>query len=438
MLIIAVAGPVGSGKSTLLLAVAQALIDKGQSVAGFIQAAGERHEPGRGADTYDLVEIPGLQRTPWAIRDEALAPPYRFLPNERKVPTAEVVILDEVGREEIEGRGHSSLLDSVRSEVLIIGVRDTNVDAVEERLGRRFDLVIHPSDKAAKTRLLRLAIGPTDWESIGLFGAASGGVEATLGTGLHALQLPGRGLLLSTLQAIVLTAAAEGLREPARVGWVSVVSAGLKAALPSGSKVRPMVAIVVQGGLFALAIRMLGLTRLAAFVGGFLVGAWAMAQGILLQWLLLGSALGQAVDPLARWIADRLQLGHLSTLWVLAGLVVLAGGLTGLVVANFWSSRQKSLSMLRTQIDAMKTAKPWLGQVAFFLPTLVVLSILVATGSTWKAAGWVALRAMGISLALAAILSLVRVEKCLAWLRRYGFDGPAHALSVALRRRQVG
>jgi hypothetical protein len=67
-----------------------------------------------------------------------------------------------------------------------------------------------------------------------------------------------------------------------------------------------------------------------------------------------------------------------------------------------------------------------------------VLSILVATGSTWKAAGWVALRAMGISLALAAILSLVRVEKCLAWLRRYGFDGPAHALSVALRRRQVG
>jgi nucleoside-triphosphatase THEP1 len=438
MLLIAVAGPVGSGKSTLLLGVARALIEKDQSVAGFIQAAGERPEPGRGADSYDLVEIPSLQRTPWAVRNETLFPPYRFLPGERKVPPAEVVIIDEIGREEVEGRGHSSLLDGVHSEVLILGVRDTNVSAVEERLGRRFDLVIHPNDKAAKTRLLRLAIGPTDWESIGLFGAASGGVEATLGTGLHAIQLPGRGQLLSTLQAIVLTAAAVGLREPARVGWVSVVSAGLKATLPSVSKVRPMVAIVVQGGLFALAIRTFGLTRLAAFVGGFLVGGWAMIQGILLQWLLVGSALGQAVDPLARWIADRFRLGHLSTLWVLAVLVLLAGGLTGLIVTAFWSSRQKRLSMLRTQTAPAKKSKPMLGQVAFFLPTLVVLSILVATGTTWEAAGWVALRAIGISLALAAILSLVRVEKCLACLSRYGFDGPAHALSVALRRRQVG
>ncbi len=450
MLLVAVTGPVGSGKTSLLKQVAERLIARNQPVSGFLQIAGERPHPEQGAEWYDIVLIPSGEQIAFATRDESRSPKYQFAPLSFELDLAEpeTVILDEFGPLEAAGEGHFRLWPKIVEtdpSLVLMGVREDRIATIVKKLDLPFDLVVDVREPNALQRLEALAVDARDWEAIGIYGAAAGAVEATLGSVLHGARVPFRGQFLSTLQALVLTSAAEGLARRERVGWVAMVAAGLKALSPAGSRLRPMLAISTQGVLYAAAIKVFGWNRHAVFIGGLLIGAWASGQSLLLQWVLVGNQLFKAYDTVVHWIADFLNLGTPALPAVLGGVIAVSSLITGIVTLAFWNRRHRGLERLRTIRTNRKKhtqhVHPLWGAVrevfhpAFWLPILFILVILLATGTKWGEAAIIALRAMAVALVLFGIVRLIQVEKLASALQKRGLLGPAAAVSRAFRRR---
>ncbi len=449
MLLIVVTGPVGSGKTSLLNEVSERLLARGKSVAGFLQPAGPRIEGHRGAESYDLVLIPAGERFPFAVRDETRRPRYVFSEPalELAFAGAEIVALDEFGPWEATGAGHFRFWPAIveaNPTIVLMAVREDQLPAVGDRLGRPFDLVVDVREPHSAQRLEALCVGARDWEAVGVYGAGAGALEASLGSALHGAKVPLRGQFLSTLQALVMTSAAEGLANRERVAWVALVAAGLKALSPAGSRLRPMLAISVQGILYSAAIRFLGWSRFSVFLGGVLIGAWSSGQGILLQWLLVGNDLFKAYDITIRWISARLGLEAPALPIVLAAFIAASALLTGTVTAGFWSRRNRGLERLKSLGPARppkaKSSHPFLTTLrelfhpAFWLPIAFILVVLLATGTRWQEASMIALRAFTVGLVLFGLVRLIRVQAIAGKLQRRGLLGPAVAINRAFRR----
>jgi nucleoside-triphosphatase THEP1 len=467
LLLIAVTGPIGSGKSTLLAAIAAEQAARGRRVDGFVAAAGRRPEAGRGADTYALRWVASGYEMPFAERAEADGgsgrPPYRFdeagllrvrawAGSLADQPAIDLVVLDEFGRAEALGEGLSPIwqaVESARPAAVAVGLREGIRSEVEERIGRPFDIVIDAGDPNAPQRLREACLARDDWERVGLFGAGAGGIEVTAGSALHGARVPLRGLALSTTQSVVLAFAGDGLGRRVRVAGVAFVAAGLKALSPAGSRLRPMVAITAQGILFTLATRLVGWNRAGLFAGGALVGLWAGAQGVLMQWLLVGQELFRGYEVLAGWAAER-GLG----LPALATLVALWAGTWGLFAGTVtaWAWRRGSVAARIERAIARAPASSLVGAPAatwrvaargalrdlarpsFWLPVLVLAAILLAAGSPAERAAWIGLRAFAVGLVLFALARRLDPRRAGAWLRRRGRWGPALALERALGR----
>lgn len=468
MLLIAVTGPVGAGKTTRLAELAAGAEGEGRAVEGFLALAEGRAEVhteaeasgGRGAEAYRLRWLASGEETPFARRDEAARAetgvPYRFEAEAfaqtrawaQALPQGSgLIILDEFGKAEAGGGGHLALWPHVEASspaVVVIAVREGCVDRVAARLGRPFDAVVEASDPEAPRRLRALCAEHDDWARVGLFGAGAGGIEVTVGSALHAARVPLRGLALSSTQAVVLAHAAAGLAHRPRVVWVAFVAAGLKALSPAGGRLRPMLAIAVQGVLFSLALRILGWNAAARFVGGALVGAWAALQGVALQWLLVGEDLLRAYDAIVSLAAARgLGVPGLAVLlaaWGAAWALV-AGGLTAALFGRrgVGARIERALGKGATvPAEASSRREVWRGALAdlarpsFWLPVALVALFVVLGGSPWERALWIGLRAATVGVVVFALARTFRPEKAAAWLRRRGQWGPAEALARAL------
>jgi len=332
----------------------------------------------------------------------------------------------------------------------VVAVREGVLPEVERVLGAPFDRVVRADAPDAEAALHALCVELDDWARVGLFGAGAGGIEATVGAALHGGMVPARGLALSSTQAGVMTEAARGLGLRSRVVWVAFLAAGLKALSPAGSRLRPMLAIAVQGALYGGALGGLGWGAPAVFAAGALVGAWAALQGIAIQWLLVGAELLRAYDAVAAFAEVRLGLGLpglvavlalLAAVWAaVAGTVALGVYRAGRLPGRVEAALARGPARLPEGAPAGRRAAVRAGgrdllRPGFWVPVALVLAILALAGSPAERLAWTAVRAVSVGFVLLAGARLVAPQRMLDGLRRRGFWGPAVAFSEALAGR---
>jgi nucleoside-triphosphatase THEP1 len=462
-LLIAVTGGPGSSKTRLLAEFAAAQLARGQPVEGVLALAGRREQPDQGAAAYRLRFLGSAQEMPWAVRDEKLKPPYYFEPEtERKLrtwadglrtrPPVPLLVLDEFGKFEIRGRGLMPLwptLAAAAPHIVVMAVREEYVARIEQLVGRRFDVRVAATAPDALEQLRRACEDFGEWTRLGLFGGAAGGLEMTAGSALHAAKIPLTGLVMSSLQSAMLVFAGSGLSQPGRVVWVPFISGGLKALSPAGNRVRPMIAIVMQGLLFGASVQALGWNPVALALGGALVGAWAALQGFLLQYLMLGGDLVQAYDTLVAWVDQRWHVTAPGLPWLIGAWAVLHALVAAGTTLAAWRLKRPPPALQRiiekeggpltapmrpARTDWQRRLREF-GHWQFWLPLLVVAAILLGSGRPWETVAWLTLRFVAVAGLLLALVSLLRPARWAEQLRRRGWWGPALALSGAIRRR---
>lgn len=462
-LLIAVTGRPGARKTSLLAELAAVQLARGQRVEGVLSLAGARPSPACGAREYWLRFIGSAQELSWAVRDKSVDPPYVFEPDtERKLqewakrlqelPPPSLLLLDEFGKFELAGRGLMPVwpaLLAAKPQIVIITAREELVENIERLLGRRFDLRVPAGAPNALARLLRATEDYGEWTRIGLLGGAAGGIEMSLGSLLHATKVPARGLVLSSLQGAMMTFAGFGLAQAGRVIWVPFISAGLKALSPAGSRVRPMVAICMQGLLYGGAVQLLGWNFVAVGIGGALIGAWSALQGLLFQYLMLGDDLLRAYDAMVLWVARHAGWQAPSLPWVAgawAGLCALVASGTALAA---WRLKAPPAALRRIierenaagagnpagngPRDRLREFARW----QFWLPLLAVSAVMLAVGRSWESVAWLTLRFIAVGFLLMTLISLLRPARWAERLRRLGWWGPALALGRALESRAL-
>ena len=466
MLIIGVTGGVGCGKTTLLGNLAQWHRERGKRVDGFLALAEGPRPAGKGAAGYRLQMLADGRTLSFARRDESLAPPYQFDPSTRRLlkdwanalpssAPAALLVLDEFGPIEAEGGGHVALWPALHASgpgVVAVGLREGLQDAIEDRLGEKFDVIIRADVPDAIRRATDVCAAHEDWVRVGVYGAGAGGFEASVGAALHGAQVPLRGLFLSSIQSAIMTYAADGLGRRGRIVWVPFVSASLKALSPSGNRLRPMLAIVVQGLLYGGAVTVAGWNPLGVLLGGFLIGAWSALQGIALQYLFVGGDLVRAYDSIMQWISGRLNMSVPGLVTLFAAWSVFCGSVAATVTLFAWSRRRRMPLKLRRLLEEGSQRAPefggshgWQGAVYrglrdmlrpyFWVPVLVVVAVVLATGSTWESALWIVIRAGVIGFVLFSLARGFDPRRFIAWLRGKGHWGPALALQQALKAR---
>jgi nucleoside-triphosphatase THEP1 len=460
-LLIAVTGAPGAGKTRLLAELAAWHAAGGGKTEGFLAVAGRRRSPGRGAEEYRLQLVATGEELPWAERDETQSPPYRFAAATSArlrdwaagLPAGSpLVLLDELSRLEARGEGLMALWPAIlaaQPRMVVMAVRDGFESGIESRLGRPFDVRVDASDPDALARLEAACADYGEWTRIGLFGGAAGAIETTVGTALHVAKVPLRGLALASLQGATMTFTGFGLARPARVVWVPFIAAGLKALSPGGSRLRPMLAIAVQGALYGAAVQVAGWNPLGVALGGALVGAWSGLQGFAIQYLVLGPEMVRAFDAAASWLAAH---GHIRPpgLWTLVGawaaFHALVGGVATLAAWRLKAPPKRLRELIER--EAHRSAPEGgkhvrrrrggplreLARWPFWLPLVLVGAVLLAAGRPVEAVAWLVLRFTAVSLVLLALVSLVRPARWGERLRRLGWWGPAVALAGAIDR----
>ncbi len=469
-LLIAVTGAPGQGRTALLAALAAEYRAAGRRVEGALAVAEERDAPEAGPTRYRLHLLGEAGELPWAEREADAAadtapPPGVFnaaahrrlrlwADGLRMQPPADLLVIDEFGPQEARGEGLMPLwptLAAAAPGIVVMSVRAEVVAEIESRLDRKFDVRIAANDPDAKARLRQAGADFGEWTRLGLWGGAAGGIEVGVGTLLHSARVPFRGLSLSSMQAGMLTFASAGLSQPARVAWVALVAAGLKALSPGGSRVRPMVAIALQGLLFGASVQALGWNLGGLALGAALIGAWAALQGAVLQYVLLGDELVNTYQSVAAWVQENFHVTApgLPALLAAWAAVHIAGALTTTLAAWRLRAPPRALqAIIEREIAALHVApaRPTrpvsrgrrimreFARWQFWLPLAVVAFVLVASGRGWEPVAWVLVRFVAVGLVVLALFSLVQPAWIAERLRRRGWWGPAAAFAGLWRK----
>lgn len=448
MLLVAVTGPVGVGKSSTLLEVAARLAEQGREVDGFVSIAGPRAEQNSGARAYQLRWLGTGSVQPWAVRG---GEQFRLDPGTLEQATewaknlppgsGAIVFLDEFGKWEANGAGLRQAMDAVfraKPFAVVVAVREG------VQLPIPPTLTVLASDPRAAITVLDAITALPDWIRVGRMGAASGALEFSVGSVLHTIRFPLVGMAMSAAQTSVMTWAGNGLAAKERVSWVAFISAGLKALSPAGSKLGPMLAITVQGLLYAISTRIFGWNIVGVALGSGLAGAWAGSQAILMQWLLYGGALLKGYDSLVKWMRDALGWSP-PAIGTAIGILVALHAVVG-VIAGIWVWRRRASTPTwlkltqpvklatdarETWLQSFKFGAMSLVRPAFLVPTVIVVTLVALDRAPAREWIWIVVRAIALGWVLFALARRLDFAKMVARLRMRGQWGPAMALEHA-------
>ncbi|MGQ0801099.1 MAG: ATP-binding protein [Pseudomarimonas sp.] len=462
-LLIAIHGETGSGKSSLAAHFVGELTAE-LRVVGWLQPGQGERLPNGPASAYGWQPI-GADATaiPYLVRDERCQPPFREVEGAAtsidvwvaaEIADArpmDLLVLDEIGGIELAGGGHLQRLQRLlacKPAAVLVVVNTRRLQQVSLLLGQRFDVTINVTQADAMQRLRDVLIARRDFERVGWFGALAGAIEVGAGSVVHGAKLPMGGLGMATTQAAVLTRAAQPMVDRSRVAWVAVLSAAIKSLSPAGQRLRPMLAIVMQGWLYARALRVFGWNLAGVMVGGFLMGVWAGSQGLLTQWLLFGDALTTALQTVNQEATTMLGLPT-PRLWVvIATWLALHGGVVATGTALAWrrplqASTGKGLPGWFVPLSMPKRRR-WgaallhgfrdMLRPTFWVPLLLIIAALAWAGQSRESLIWVALRAMLIAWVMFVLVQRLDLPAMPGKLRQLGMWGPAIAWRRALTR----
>ncbi len=458
-LLIGITGSRGSGKTALLARLLDYLRRDGRAVDGLLAEAEGRPSQGRGAERYVLRWPLHNRESPLCERIGQGDPPYRFSDQAwhqvaawaeglaSQTPRPDVIVLDEFGQLEARGEGFARHWDSiVRAEpaIVVVALRQEASERISTHLGQPFDLIVEAGAPRTLERLCELCAAARDWQRIGRYGAAAGGIEITLGSLLHGTKVPFRRVVMASLQSVTLFFAGEKLARPTRLIWVSYLAASLKALSPAGNRLRPMTAIAMQGTLFSTSVRLLGWNTIGVTAGAWLVGAWAALQGVLLQYLLLGESLLNAYGEVQEWFTRTLGW-RIPSLPLTVAVYVAAAGSASVGIVTWARYRRRPPALLAKALTrdihgkTLIHALPWWRRLlreyksrAFWLPLIVVLLLLVASGARPPEIAGLILRAFGIVALLFIAIAFIKPGQWAHRLQSRGMWGPAVALSRAM------
>ncbi len=460
-LLIAIHGETGSGKTTLAARFVDAAAAE-SNVVGWLQPSHGARVAGQGADRYEWQPIGGgAAAVAWLERDTASNPPYRadgeaethmqqwLAATLADATPIDVLVADEIGAMELAGSGHRDRLDALLARspsAVIVVVNTRHMTAVADMLGQRFDVVVEASRPDALQRLHEVLATRRDFERVGLFGALAGAFEVGAGSVVHGAKVPLGGLGMATTQAALLTRAAQPLAQRSRVAWVAVLSAAIKSLSPAGQRLRPMLAIVVQGWLYSRALSLFGWNLFGVTSGGMLMGLWAGSQGLLTQWLLFGDAFAVALNKLNQEVSALLGWPPPSLLALIAGWLALHGSAVAMGTALAWRRPVKSAPHARLPSwlvmpsalakrswrASMRQALREMMRPVFWLPLVLVISALAWAGQSNESLIWVLLRAILIAWVMFMLVQRLDLPALPAKLRRFGMWGPAIAWQRAL------
>ncbi len=462
-LLIAIVGETGSGKSSLAARFVGE-ISAELRVVGWLQPSqGDRLGNGA-ASAYGWQHIE-VDATPidYLHRDESCQPPYREADGAAQVMDAwvqaqiadprpiDLLVLDEIGGIELAGGGHRERLQRLLARhpaAVLVVVNSRRVQEVSRLMGQRFDVTIDATQPDALQRLRDVLIARRDFERVGWFGALAGAIEVGAGSVVHGAKVPLGGLGMATTQAAVLTRAAQPMVDRSRVAWVAVLSAAIKSLSPAGQRLRPMLAIVMQGWLYARALQLFGWNVVGVMSGGFLMGVWAGSQGLLTQWLLFGDALTTALQTLNVEATRMLGLPTPRLSVVIATWLALHGGVVAIGTALAWRRPLQatlgkglpgwfvplSVPQRRRWGGALLHAFRDMLRPTFWVPLLLIIAALAWAGQSRESLIWVALRALLIAWTMFVLVQRLDLPAVPSKLRALGMWGPAIAWRRALAR----
>ncbi len=177
-----------------------------------------------------------------------------------------------------------------------------------------------------------------DWVTIGLFGALWGVVETTLGTYLNVI-FPSftntffKGVILGGIGVAVALTGRFFVQKRGSVLLIGAITALLKMLSPAGSRIGPILAILLQSVMMELVLSLAGQPRRWAFVlGGALAVGWNFPHKFIMMRIMYGRTVVQVYRKLAQDGSAMLGLDPSLALLILAillGVRLVIGGMAG-------------------------------------------------------------------------------------------------------------
>jgi hypothetical protein len=177
-----------------------------------------------------------------------------------------------------------------------------------------------------------------DWATIGLFGALWGVVETTLGTYLNVI-FPSftntffKGVILGGIGVAVALTGRFFVQKRGSVLLIGIITTLLKMLSPAGSRIGPIVAILMQSVLMEVVLSLAREPQRWAFLlGGALAVGWNFPHKFVMMRVMYGRSVMQVYQKLAQDGSDILGLDPslgLLILGLLLGVRLVAGGIAG-------------------------------------------------------------------------------------------------------------
>ncbi|MEJ2549868.1 MAG: hypothetical protein P8Z42_08780 [Anaerolineales bacterium] len=193
---------------------------------------------------------------------------------------------------------------------------------------------------------------------LGIFGALWGGVEISLGSLFHTLNLPMTGMLLSAIGLMVVLVGRYYVPRVGSTFFLGVIAALLKMLSLGGIVIWPMIAILMEALMAELVLTLFGRpSRVSFLAAGSLSVLYTLVHPFFSQGLMAGQGMVFVWELL---VERSLQIFGLSmtAAWVVVGLYALLHLVTGFLAGwTAWEIARALQGRLRRSIPEVNNVR---------------------------------------------------------------------------------